>query len=48
MVESAEAARTRERKIKHWTRVKKVALIQEKNPNWLDLSGRLHWSATLS
>ena len=42
-----EAAMTRERKIKHWPRAKKVALIQEKNPNWLDLSSRLHWSSTL-
>ena len=48
VVESQEAALIRERKIKHWPRAKKVALIQEKNPNWLDLSPRLHWSATLA
>ncbi len=46
--DSVRAALTRERKIKHWTRAKKVALIQEKNPNWLDLSSRLHWSSTLA
>jgi len=37
----------RERKMKHWPRARKVALIQEKNPNWLDLTPRLHWSASL-
>jgi putative endonuclease len=31
------AALKRERTIKGWTRKRKVALIQEKNPNWLDL-----------
>ena len=45
--DSEEAAWTRERKLEHWTRAKKVALIQEKNPNWLDLTPRLHWSASL-
>ena len=47
VVPDEEAALTRERKIKRWTRAKKVALIQEKNPNWLDLTPRLHWSASL-
>ena len=42
-----KAALIRERKIKHWSRAKKVALIQEQNPNWLDLTPRLHWSASL-
>ena len=42
-----EAAVARERQIKGWLRSKKVALIQEKNPNWLDLSSRLHWSSSL-
>ena len=32
------AAAKRERQIKSWRRSKKVALIQEKNPNWIDLS----------
>ena len=48
VVADQKAALIRERKIKHWTRAKKVALIQEKNPNWLDLAPRLHWSATLA
>lgn len=40
-------ARERERKMKKWPRAQKVALIQQNNPNWLDLSARLHWSASL-
>lgn len=47
IVDGKEAAETRERKIKHWPRAKKVALIQEKNPNWLDLSARLEWFSSL-
>ncbi|HEX8408813.1 MAG TPA: GIY-YIG nuclease family protein [Thermoanaerobaculia bacterium] len=35
------AAAKREKQIKRWPRAKRVALIQEKNPNWLDLSPRL-------
>jgi putative endonuclease len=31
------SARAREKQIKGWTRAKKVALIQAKNPNWADL-----------
>ena len=27
-----------EKKIKGWTRAKKIALIESQNPNWLDLS----------
>lgn len=30
-----------EKKIKGWTRAKKIALIESQNPNWLDLS--LDW-----
>ena len=30
-------ARTREKQIKGWNRARKIALIQEKNPNWSDL-----------
>ena len=37
-VASLAAAARRERQIKSWRRDRKVALIQEKNPNWLDLS----------
>ena len=31
------AALQREKTIKGWTRKRKVALIQDRNPNWLDL-----------
>jgi putative endonuclease len=48
VADGEEAAVIRERKIKHWSRAKKVALIQDKNPNWLDLTSRLHWSASLA
>lgn len=34
--EAAEA----ERKIKGWTRKKKIALIESSNPEWNDISGR--------
>ncbi|HEY4643061.1 MAG TPA: GIY-YIG nuclease family protein [Thermoanaerobaculia bacterium] len=37
------AAAKRERQIKVWTRAKRVALIQEMNPNWIDLHRT--WSA---
>jgi len=32
------AALTREKQIKGWTRDKKIALIEEQNPMWQDLS----------
>ena len=32
-----KAAISREKQIKGWRREKKLALIAEKNPNWLDL-----------
>jgi putative endonuclease len=38
MQPSLAAAARREKQIKNWRRVQKVALIQEKNPNWKDLS----------
>jgi putative endonuclease len=47
VIEGVAAAEDRERKIKHWPRVKKIALIQERNPNWLDLSSRLDWTTSL-
>ena len=28
----------REKQLKHWSRSKKIALIETKNPNWNDLS----------
>jgi len=42
------AAARREKEIKGWRRDKKVALIQAMNPNWTDLSPRLHWSSSLA
>jgi putative endonuclease len=35
---SKREAAKRERQIKTWSRAKRVALIQAKKPNWLDLS----------
>ena len=35
------AARVREKQIKGWTRAKKIALIEEKNPNWIDVTPRV-------
>ena len=31
----------REKEVKGWTRIKKLALINSKNPNWRDLSDSL-------
>ena len=42
---SAAAAEKRERQIKGLLRKKKIALIQEKNPNWIDLASS--WSEAL-
>src|ERR1700733_11643994 len=30
---------TREKQLKGWSRVKKIALIERENPAWVDLSG---------
>ena len=38
---TARAAISREKEIKGWRRSKKVALIEELNPQWRDLSDRL-------
>ena len=35
--ENAEAAITREKRIKKWNRLWKLRLIEEKNPGWRDL-----------
>jgi putative endonuclease len=37
VLKSNRAAEKREAAIKGWVRRRKIALIQEKNPNWLDL-----------
>jgi putative endonuclease len=34
----AGAAIAREKQLKGWTRAKKIALIKESNPTWVDLS----------
>jgi putative endonuclease len=39
------AAFERERQIKGWIRTRKVALIEEMNPEWLDLSARWYGDA---
>ncbi len=41
----AVAAITREKQIKGWTRAKKVALIEQSNRTWIDLSQE--WNAPL-
>jgi putative endonuclease len=35
--DSAESAITREKQIKKWNRTWKLRLIEEKNPEWIDL-----------
>jgi putative endonuclease len=35
--DSAESAITREKQIKKWNRAWKLRLIEEKNPQWIDL-----------
>ena len=40
-VKDLRQAAAREKEIKGWRREKKVALIQEMNPNWCDLSLRV-------
>lgn len=35
----------RERQLKHWTRRKKIALIESKNPRWADLAEK--WGAEM-
>jgi putative endonuclease len=39
--EDIRSAIAREKEIKGWTRAKKVALIEAKNPHWKDLSEEL-------
>src|SRR5258706_11426794 len=38
--ESVHSAIAREKQIKAWTRAKRIALIQSKNPAWDDLAAR--------
>ena len=33
-----EKAIVREKQLKHWVRAKKNALVETKNPNWIDLT----------
>ncbi|MGO9134565.1 MAG: GIY-YIG nuclease family protein [Methylovirgula sp.] len=37
------AAIQREKTLKHWPRVWKLSLIQEANPDWIDLYETLNW-----
>ena len=39
--DDVEAAITREKQIKGWLRAKKIALIEEMNPEWKDLAAEL-------
>ena len=39
------SAAKREKQIKSWRRSKKVAMMQDKNPNWIDLSS--NWGSSL-
>jgi len=39
--EDIESAITREKQIKKWNRLWKLKLIEDKNPNWKDLSYNL-------
>jgi putative endonuclease len=39
--DEVRAAIQREKNIKHWPRAWKVALIENGNPNWDDLSGQI-------
>ena len=41
VLEDARAAIAREKQIKGWVRNKKIALIEEVNPGWEDLSAEL-------
>ena len=38
-VHDVKDAIAREKQLKHWVRAKKVALIEQMNPEWKDLSG---------
>lgn len=40
-LENVSLARAREKAIKGWLRARKVALIQQTNPNWLDLTDKI-------
>ncbi|WP_122381330.1 GIY-YIG nuclease family protein [Candidatus Phaeomarinobacter ectocarpi] len=40
--DSREAARRRERRLKHWLRAWKIKLINEANPEWRDLAEDLN------
>jgi putative endonuclease len=40
--ETAPDAIAREKQLKNWRREKKIALINQSNPDWRDLSGEIH------
>jgi len=41
IAEASEAAREREAQIKRWRRAKKLKLIENENPFWMDLCDRI-------
>lgn len=41
IINDAETAFTREKQLKKWNRAWKIRLIEEKNPEWRDLSDEL-------
>ena len=47
-VSSRKEALRREKQIKGWSRAKRVALIQAMNPNWADLTPKVHELLMLS
>jgi putative endonuclease len=40
--DDVHAALNREKQVKAWTRAKRIALIHEMNPKWLDLASELY------
>jgi putative endonuclease len=40
---SIVSARAREQSLKRWRRAWKIALVEEANPDWRDLSNELPW-----
>ncbi|WP_293811554.1 GIY-YIG nuclease family protein [uncultured Bosea sp.] len=40
--ERADEAIAQEKRVKRWRRERKIALIEDENPNWKDLSGTIH------
>lgn len=43
-IQTADLAIARKKQIKSWARQKKLNIIEQENPTWLDLSDRLYHS----